>query len=104
MPKEDSFLLFLAFGVFLGENRGEFGIGDKAAVEHHGRGGHRGGHKILHLIHPDALERRVGAQREHIAPMAAGVGGDEIGDQFDVRPAGGVDAVKLLAQALEIRE
>ena len=72
-----------------------------SAVEHYGGSGHWRGRKILHLVHPDALEGRVICKAFHILEGAARVRRYKIRYKAHMSAGITVYLVKFLAEALE---
>ena len=68
---------------------------------HTGRYGARSGGEVLHLFHSQTVSLQVQRQFHHIAQSAAGVTGDEIGDESLLFTEPGVFLAEKIEEAFE---
>ena len=73
-----------------------------ARVPRFGRNGHGGGRKVLHLLQMEIQPFGNDGQFGHVFFVAAGVAGDEVGDELLAQAFFAVDAVENLLERLEL--
>jgi len=79
-------------------------VGVVARVPGFGGVGHRRGGEVLHLFQVEVEALGDDGQLGHVLLAAAGVGGDEVGDDLLVKVLLAVDAVELALEVVELLE